>query len=70
MKLRELRKLPGYGRTAPLLDTAVYIGGPASPAKDRFRILEARLIKNYADFDPACLEPFITAIAKVKGGGQ
>ena len=70
MKLRELRKLPGYGRTAPLLDTAVYIGGPASPAKDRFRILEARTIKNYGDFDPASLEPFIAAIANAKGGAQ
>ena len=70
MKLRELRKLPGYGRTAPLLDTAVYIGGPASPAKDRFRILEARTIKNYGDFDPALLEPFIAAITKAKGGSK
>ena len=70
MKLRELRKLPGYGRTVPLLDTAVYIGGPASPAKDRFRILEARTIKNYGNFDPASLEPFIAAISKPKGDGQ
>lgn len=70
MKLRELRKLPGYGRTAPLLDTAVYIGGPNSPAKERFRILEARTIKNYGDFDPASLEPFIAAITKAKGGSQ
>lgn len=69
MKLRELLKLPGYGRTTPLLDTVVYIGGPASPAKDRFRILE-RTIKNYGDFDPASLEPFIAAIMKAKGGAQ
>jgi hypothetical protein len=69
MKLRELLKLPGYGRTTPLLDTAVYIGGPASAAKDRFRILE-RTIKNYGDFDPATLEPFIAAITKAKGGRQ
>lgn len=70
MKLRELRKLPGYGRTVPLIDTTVYIGGPASPAKERFRILEARTIKNFADFDPASLEPFIAAITTAKGGSQ
>ena len=70
MKLRELRKLPGYGRTAPLLDTAVYIGGPSSPAKERFRILEARTIKNFGDFDPASLEPFIAAMTNAKGGSQ
>src|SRR5262249_11232590 len=58
MKLRELLKLPGYGRATPLLDTAVYINGPTSPAKERFRILE-RTIKNYGEFDPARLEPFI-----------
>jgi hypothetical protein len=66
MKLRELLKLPGYGRTAPLLGKAVYIGGPASPVKDRFKMLETRVIRNYGDFDPALLEPFIADIIKAK----
>ena len=67
MKLRELLKLPGYGRTAPLLGKAVYIGAPASPVKERFKMLEARIIRNYGEFDPALLEPFIADISKVKG---
>ena len=69
MKLRELQKLPGYGRTKPLLDTAIYVGGPASPTKDRFKVL-TRTIKNYGEFDPALLDPFIAAITKAKGGSQ
>jgi len=68
MKLRELLKLPGYGRTVPLLDKTIYMGGPPSPLKDRFKTLEARVIRNYGDFDPASLEPFIDQISKAKGG--
>jgi hypothetical protein len=67
MKLRELLKLPGYGRTAPLLGKAVYIGAPASPVKERFKMLEARIIRNYGEFDPALLQPFIADISKAKG---
>jgi hypothetical protein len=68
MKLRELLKLPGYGRTAPLLGRAIYIGAPESPPKERFKTLEAQVIKNYSEFDPASLEPFIARISKAKGG--
>jgi len=67
MKLRELLKLPGYGRTAPLTGKAIYIGGPASPMKDRFKTLEARVIKNYDSFDPALLDSFIDDVSKAKG---
>ena len=67
MKLRELLKLPGYGRTTPLLEKAIYMGGPASPLKEKFKILEARLLRNYGAFDPATLDPFIAQIRKAKG---
>jgi hypothetical protein len=67
MKLRELLKLPGYGRTAPLIGKAIYIGGPGSPVKDRFKTLEARLIRNYDNFNPALLDPFIDDVSKAKG---
>ncbi|MEK6289631.1 MAG: hypothetical protein AABO57_28275 [Acidobacteriota bacterium] len=68
MKLRELLKLPGYGRTTPLLGKAVYIGAPKLPAKERFKTLEALVIKDYGEFKPASLEPFLTRISKAKGG--
>jgi hypothetical protein len=75
MKLRELLKLPGYGRTTPLLGKAIYMGGPESQAKERFRTFEAQVIKNYHEFDPASLDPFIAQISiaqisQAKGGSQ
>ena len=70
MKLRELLKLPGYGRTTPLLGKAVYIAGPTSPPKERFKTLEALVIKNYAEFDPTPFAPFVERIRKAKGGAQ
>jgi hypothetical protein len=68
MKLRELLKLPGYGRTTPLLGKAVYVAGPTSPPKERFKTQEALVIKNYENFDPAPFAPFIARISKTKGG--
>jgi hypothetical protein len=70
MKLRELLKLPGYGRTEPLLGKAIYVGGPESPTKERFRTREAVVIRNYGDFTPAPVEPFIAQIMNAKGGSQ
>jgi len=68
MKLRELLKLPGYGRTTPLLGKAVYVAGPPSPPKDRFKTLEATVIKNYDKFDPSPFADFIARISQTKGG--
>lgn len=66
MKLRELIKLPGYGRTTPLSGKAIYIGAPVSQPKERFKTLEGPVIKNYGEFDPASLEPFIARISKAR----
>src|SRR5262249_21503649 len=68
MKLRELVKLPGYGRTLPLLVKAVYIGGPESEPKDRFKTLEAQVIRNYGEFNPQTLNPFLAQGTKANGG--
>lgn len=70
MKLRELLKLPGYGRTTPLLCKAIYVTAPESPPKERFKTLEAQVIKNYGEFQPTAIEPFIALIKSAKGGGQ
>ena len=67
MKLRDLIKLPGYGRTSPLAGKAIYIGAPESPSKERFKMLEAQVIKNYGEFDAAALAPFLAQINKAKG---
>lgn len=67
MKLRELLKLPGYGRTTPLFGKAIYVSAPESPPKERFKTLEAQVIKNYGEFDPASLDSFIGRIKDAKG---
>ncbi|MBC8029522.1 MAG: DUF4062 domain-containing protein [Pyrinomonadaceae bacterium] len=68
MKLRELLKLPGYGRTTPLLEKAIYVAAPESPPKERFKTREALVIKNYGEFDPLPFEQFTERIWKAKGG--
>ncbi len=67
-KLLDLRKLAGYGRTRPLLAKAIYIGAPASPAKDRFRTLEATVIKGGERFTPEPLQTLLAQLAAAKGG--
>lgn len=66
-KLFDLRKLAGYGRTKPLLAKTIYIGAPNTPAKERFRTLEATVIKQVYEFAPDLLEPFLKQISAAKG---
>jgi hypothetical protein len=70
MKLRELLKLPGYGRTIPLRGKAIYVAAPESPPKKMLKSREALVIKNFGNFMPAPVEPFIAQIRNVKGGSQ
>lgn len=43
-KMRDFMKINGYGRTMPLSFKGVYMAPPGSPAKQRFRTLEAEVI--------------------------
>jgi hypothetical protein len=66
-KLRELQKSAGLGREKPWLARAIYLGAPATPQKERFRTLEATLLREPAGgFDDAVLEPFLTEIRTAK----
>ena len=66
-KLRELQKSAALGRERPLLARGIYVGGPATPQKERFRTHEAMLIHEPAGgFDPAVLAPLLGAIAKAR----
>ncbi len=70
-KLRDLQKIAGYGRTKPMLAKAIYIATPDSAHKQRFRLHEATLIRNYEPFAPTTLDPFLTQLGNdrsVKGG--
>ena len=66
-KLRELQKSAALAREGPLLARGIYVGGPASPQKDRFRTHEAMLIHEPAGgFDSSQLAPLLDAIAKAR----
>jgi hypothetical protein len=70
-KLRELQKSAALAREGPLLARGIYVGGPASPQKERFRTHEAMLIHEPAGgFDPAVLVPLLDAIAKARGAAS
>ncbi len=65
-KKSDLMKLPGYGRTKPMLAKGFYISAPRSDARDRFRIQDGVVIRNYSDFTPASLDPFVEEIERAK----
>ena len=66
-KLRDLRKLPGFAGSKPKLATAIYAAQPASIQKERLRTREAMVIKDFQEFSPQALQPFVSAIeAKTK----
>jgi len=67
-KLRELQKSAALGREKPLLGRAIYVGGPTTPQKERFRTLEAMLIQEPASgFDASVLAPFLAEIENARG---
>jgi hypothetical protein len=58
-KLRDLDKAPGYGRAAAFAAKAVYVAAPATPAKERFRTHDARVIRNFGPFSANDLAEFV-----------
>lgn len=68
-KLREIQRSAGLGRERPLLAKAVYIGGPPSPQKERFRTLEALVLREPGGgFSPASLDAFLAEIERQEKG--
>ena len=65
-KLRDLQKIAGYGRTKPMLAQAIYTGPPETATKQRYRTREALLLRNFSDFTPDAIQPFIDEINKAK----
>ena len=52
VKLRELLKVAGYGRERPIAVQAVYVAPPFDHRKDRYRSLQAGVIRQPDDFAP------------------
>src|SRR5262249_32434502 len=70
LKKTDLIKLPGYGRARPMLAKAFYISAPQTSGKERFRIQNGLVIRNYGEFSPASLNPFVEQIERAKGAQQ
>lgn len=67
-KLRDLSKIAGYGRATPIPVKAIYVCGPETDQKQRFRTHEADpVIKNFAEFSPDALQPLLAPIESLKG---
>jgi len=66
IKLRELLKAAGGGRSGPIHPQAVYVAPPEDHRKERFRSLQARVIRQGAAFQPnAELEAFVGQLKEV-----
>jgi hypothetical protein len=62
IKLMDLLKAPGYGRTKPMLAKAVLIAPPDNHRKDRFKTHTAEVIRMGPQFEPGVLEPLVTLL--------
>ena len=62
IKVRNLMKARGYGRTSDISLQAVYIAPPIDRRKERFRSHTAQVIHGSEPFDGSVLEEFVDAI--------
>jgi cellulose biosynthesis protein BcsQ len=65
-KLTDLRKVPGWGRAEPMLSQVVFLVGPETAEKTLFKTREAMVIRNFGDFNPESLRPFVEAIQQAR----
>ncbi len=67
-KLRDLQKIAGYGRTKPMLAKGIYVGGPETSSKLRYRTHEALVMRNFEQFSADTLQPFLEQIKSARKG--
>lgn len=68
-KMFDLQKAQGWGRNRPMLAKGVYMTGPLTDEKQRFRTHEVPVvIKNFGEFSPDHLQPFLDAMRTANGG--
>src|SRR5262245_16929897 len=65
---KQVRRYLSTGRTKPLLAQAIYAGHPPSIEKDLLDSDDPVIIRNYGQFTPSALSPFIDRIRAAKGG--
>ena len=67
-KLRDLQKVAGYGRTNPILAKGIFMSGPETTAKARYRTHEALVMRNFGQFSQETLKPFLAEISTARKG--
>ncbi|HST53285.1 MAG TPA: hypothetical protein VLJ61_14840 [Pyrinomonadaceae bacterium] len=68
-KIDDLKKARDWGRAAPFDARAVYVSGPQTPQKQRFRTHEVPLVmQNFEGFRADALAPFVKALRAGNGG--
>ena len=68
MKLMDLLKAPGYGRTKPLTAKAVYVAPPDNRRKARFRTRTADVIQGGNSINPDDFKSFFEKMNQTKRG--
>jgi hypothetical protein len=66
MRLLDLMKVRGWGRTDPYLVQALWVGAPDTPHKAKLHVTQALVLNGIADPGPTTLEPFL---ARLEGPG-
>ena len=67
IKLRELLKAAGYGREKPIAAQAVYVAPPDDHRKERYRSLQASVIRQGGPFTPSTeLDAFIGQVKEAR----
>lgn len=66
-KRRDLKKIVGLDRKNSLTAEAVYVALPKTAHKQLFNNPEAQVIKNFGEFAPTALDPFV---ARVEAAGK
>ena len=61
-KLRDLRKIAGYGRMKPAPAVAICVLPPFTPEKEQFRTHEALVIRAAEEFAALPLAPFVSSV--------
>ena len=70
VKLQDLIKLPGLGRSQPLLAKALYLGAPQNDLKEKLRARDVLLIKGYQGFNAEILESFLSHLKQGPRAGS
>ena len=65
-----IQRQSSTSRSKPVLAKAIYAGEPSTPEKNLLQSDDLVIIKNYGQFNPDSLVPFVDRIKGAKGEAQ